>query len=94
MPFLVWNNEGIGGYWGNGATEEEATANWRANGGRGERLVMKVADGYVDPFVDMMGNPRGYPTDEVNALEPEDWPRFDERVWRVTARGKRTEVSV
>jgi len=44
------------GAWGRGTTEVQATAEWRKAGGRGGRVVYRIHDVYVDPYVDFMGS--------------------------------------
>lgn len=93
MPYLAWNAEGFGGYWGNGDTEEQAVANWKTNGGRGKHILMKVHDAYERPFIDDWGNPRGYPTQDLDDMDPDEWPRFDQQVFLVGPRGGRTDIT-
>lgn len=81
------------GYWGRGETEEEALVEVRKAGGRPSRtgtLRVRIADGYVDAYVDGMGTIlaswSGDPEDPAR-------PRHcDAEVWRVGPRGKRERL--
>ena len=85
MSYLVFSSEGYGGYWGSGESEQEATANWQAHGGSGQRVVMLVDDAYEELHVDHLGNPRGRIKEEFAGLD--EWPVFDRKAWLVGPRG-------
>jgi hypothetical protein len=92
MGFIVMSDS-YPGAWGAGDDEAAARVNWKRAGGRGGSLVVRVNEAYTDLFVDFAGCPKGTPGPSLDGVSPQDWPVFDEQVWRVGPRGARVDIT-
>lgn len=84
MPYIV-TSDTYPGSWGRGESEVEATKRWREEGGRGGRIVARIHDAFVNPYVDEMGSIWADRGPLVEDLPRKDIPPVIAECWRIMA---------
>lgn len=78
MEYIVTSNT-YPGYWGAGASEEEAVKNFRLSGGRKPGFLIECDPFYTDCWVDGLATVRGTATDVDR--DTDEWPPIIKRAW-------------
>jgi hypothetical protein len=93
MTYLV-TTDTYPGYWGSGATEQEAIENCRNSRGRAPFMVHEIDEFYGLAHVDDLGQVWADALEQNRSKPRREWPKVIVRSEKIGVRGKRTKVSI